>query len=150
MFRGRSITLKHVLIDGQKHIGLQFKFDKVTQALVEKLPNISWSDWFGMYHLANTKDNLSVIFNTFRGEVWINGNYFFVLHNELNTHGPRNVGWYRKRELKKNYKRCPAEYLDKLELKSMLKTQLKPTFISSKVSSTITKNLSQGILLRTR
>ena len=69
MFRGRSITLKHVLIDGQKHIGLQFKFDKVTQALVEKLPNISWSDWFGMYHLANTKDNLSVIFNTSEGHL---------------------------------------------------------------------------------
>jgi integrase/recombinase XerD len=38
MFKGRSITLRHLLIDDRKHIGLQFKSDKVVQALVEKLP----------------------------------------------------------------------------------------------------------------
>ncbi|MEO0570876.1 MAG: site-specific tyrosine recombinase/integron integrase [Bacteroidota bacterium] len=117
MFKGRSITLKHLFINGQKHIGLQFRSDKVTQALVGKLPNVDWSDQFGMYHLANTKDNLSIIFNTFRGEVWINGNYFFDSNAELNAIGPKNVEWFRKRKLKKSCKRCPAEYLDKLELK---------------------------------
>ncbi|MEM1259299.1 MAG: site-specific tyrosine recombinase/integron integrase [Bacteroidota bacterium] len=117
MFKGRNVTLKHLLIDGQKHIGLLFKYDKVTQALVEKLPNVCWSDRYGMYHITNTSGNLSTIFNTFRGEVWINGNYFFDRNNERNTHGPKNVEWYRNRKLKKDVKRCPNEYLDKLELR---------------------------------
>lgn len=117
MSKGRSITLKHLFIDGQKHIGLQFIYDKVIQALVEKLPGVCWSDQFSMYHLANSKANLDIIFNTFKGEVWINGNYFFDLKSELNTDGPKNVEWYRKRKLKKNFKRCPTAYLDKLELK---------------------------------
>lgn len=117
MFKGRSVTLKHLLIEGQKHIGLQFKSDIVTQALIEKLPNVSWSNEFGMYHISNTKANLGIIFNTFRGEVWINGNYFFESDSELNADRPKNVEWYRQRELKKNYKRCPAAYLDKLELR---------------------------------
>ncbi|MEM8929086.1 MAG: site-specific tyrosine recombinase/integron integrase [Bacteroidota bacterium] len=117
MFKGRNVTLKHLLIDGQKHIGLLFKYDKVTQALVEKLPNVCWSDRYGMYHITNTSGNLSTIFNTFRGEVWINGNYFFDRNNERNAHGPKNVEWYRSRKLKKDVKRCPNEYLDKLELR---------------------------------
>jgi len=117
MFKGRSITLKHLLIVGEKNIGLQFRSDKVTLALVQKLPHVRWSEEFGMYHLPNTKVNLSSIFDTFRGEVWVNGNYFFDSDTELNLHGPKNVEWYRKRDLKKSFKRCPAEYLDKLELK---------------------------------
>jgi len=117
MFKGRSITLKHIMIDGQKHIGLHFKSDKVIQALVERLPNICWSGQLGMYHLTNTKANLNMIFNTFRGEVWINGNYFFDSSKSRNTDSPKNVEWYRKRMLKENFKRCPAEYLDKLELR---------------------------------
>lgn len=117
MFNGRSITLKHLLIDDEKQIGLQFKSDKVVQALVEQLPTVLWSDRFGMYYLPNTKANLNTIFDIFRGEVWINGNYFFDSSSVLNEDRPKNVGWYRKRELKKDFKRCPAEYLDKLELR---------------------------------
>lgn len=117
MFKGRSVTLKHLLIQGQKHIGLQFQSDRVTQALVGELANVHWSDRFGMYHLENTKANLSAIFDTFRGEVWINGNYFFDSNRKRNTEGPKNVEWYRRRKLKKNVKRCPPEYFDKLELR---------------------------------
>ena len=62
MFKGRSITLKHLLIGGEKHIGLQFRSDKVTLALVQRLNNIRWSEEFGMYHLPNTKGNLNSIF----------------------------------------------------------------------------------------
>jgi len=108
MFKGRSVTLKHLLINGQKHIGLQFRSDKVIQALVEKLPDVRWSDQFGMYHIINSKDNLGIIFNTFMGEVWINGNHFFGSNGELNPDRPKNVEWYRTRYLKKNSKRCPA------------------------------------------
>ena len=85
MFKGRSITLRHLLIDEIKHIGLQFKSDKVVLALVEKLPGISWNAEYGMYHIPNNKTNLGILFSTFRGEVWINGNYFFENSTGLNT-----------------------------------------------------------------
>jgi len=117
MFKGRSITIRHLLIDGEKHIGLQFKSDKVVQALVEKLPGVSWNEEYGMYHIQNNKTNIGILFNTFRGEVWINGNYFFENHTGLNPEKPDNILWYRNRDLKKGFKRCPDEYLDKLELR---------------------------------
>ncbi|MEM9143849.1 MAG: hypothetical protein AAGA86_12750 [Bacteroidota bacterium] len=125
MFKGRSITLKHLLIDGNKHIGLQFKSDKVVQALVEKLPKVKWSEEFAMYHIENNKTNLGVIFNKFRGEAWINGNYFFESKSELNTEKPKNISWYRNRSLDKNVKRCPTEYLDKLEIKKIFREHRK-------------------------
>lgn len=125
MFKGRSITLKHLLIGGTKQIGLQFKSDKVVQALVEKLPKVKWSEEFAMYHIDNNKTNLGIIFNKFRGEVWINGNYFFESKSELNTEKPKNVSWYRHRSLDTNTKRCPTEYLDKLEIKKYSENTVK-------------------------
>ncbi|UWX56253.1 site-specific integrase [Maribacter litopenaei] len=125
MFKGRNITLRHLLIGGKKHIGLQFKSDKVVQALVEKLPEVYWNDEFGMYHIPNNKRNLGIIFNTFRGEVWVNGNYFFENGQELNEDRPKNVSWYRTRKLQKDFKRCPDEYLDKLELRRYAENTVK-------------------------
>ncbi len=116
MFKGRSITLKHLLIDGKKHIGLQFKSDKVVQALVEKLPQVGWNDEFGMSHIPNTKENLDFIFNTFRGEAWINGNYFFAERIINSDNEAINVEWFRKRNHGPEYRPCPEEYLLKLEL----------------------------------
>lgn len=115
MNHGRSITLKHLLIDGMKHIGLQFSNDKVILALINSLPDIAWSDVFNMYYLPNNEGNLKLIFEIFRGEAWINGNYFF--EKKLNNdNGPLNVDWFRKRTLAKDYHPCPDEYLLKLEL----------------------------------
>ncbi|PIB31282.1 site-specific tyrosine recombinase/integron integrase [Maribacter sp. 4G9] len=125
MFKGRSITLRHLLIDGRKHIGLQFKSDKVVQALVEKLPGVSWNKEYGMFHIQNNKNNIGVLFNTFRGEVWINGNYFFENSIGLNQEKPNNISWYRTRDLKKDFKRCPDEYLDKLELRKYSENTVK-------------------------
>ena len=116
MVKGRSITLKHLLVDGKKRIGLQFKSDKVVQALVEKLPDLLWSDEFRMYHIANTSDNLNKVFDGLRGEVWVNGNSFFASKEDLNIEKPKNIEQYRKRQLDNGLKRCPAAYLDKLEL----------------------------------
>ncbi len=125
MFKGRSITLRHLLINNVKHIGLQFKSDKVIQALVEKLPHICWSQEYGTYHILNNKTNLSTLFSTFRGEVWINGNYFFENSHGLNPDKPNNIDWYRNRELKEGFKRCPEEYLDKLELRRYAENTVK-------------------------
>ncbi|MDO6821357.1 site-specific tyrosine recombinase/integron integrase [Zobellia sp. 1_MG-2023] len=125
MFKGRSITLRHLLINNRKHIGLQFKSDKVIQALADRLPGISWHDEYGMYHIKNNRANLAILFKTFRGEVWINGNYFFENKTGLNPEIPKNISWYRNRDMKEGFKRCPIAYLDKLELRRYAENTVK-------------------------
>lgn len=73
----RHITLKHLLIQEKQCIGLQFNSDKVIQALVKELPTPKWSNEFNMAYIMNTKSNLNLIFEKFRGVAWVNCNYFF-------------------------------------------------------------------------
>ena len=46
--RERQITLKHMYIKDQKMIGIKFYPDKVLQALIKQLPNVKWSEIYGM------------------------------------------------------------------------------------------------------
>ncbi len=117
MEKGRSITLKHLLINNQRCIGIQFYMDKVIQALLKELPNVSWSDEYNMSYIPNTKSNLNMIFNIFKGAVWVNCNTFFGKNMAKNYNDPVNVEWFRKRKLIDGYRACPIEYLDKLEIK---------------------------------
>lgn len=113
----RSITLKHLLIDSDKKIGILFNADKVIQALVKQLPNLKWSEEFNMFYIPNTKDNLTLIFNKFRGVVWVNCNHFFK-DKVINPYSEKpDVNWFRRRKLDENYRACPEEFLQKLELK---------------------------------
>lgn len=113
----KSITLKHLLVEQKKCIGLQFTTNKVIQVLVDTLPNIAWSQEFGMFYLPNNKNNLEQIFKTFHGVAWVNGNYFFT-EKVINEDNPiLNLERYRKRKPKEGFKLCPEEYLLKLELK---------------------------------
>lgn len=113
----KSITLKHLLIGQQKCIGIKFDSDKVLLALAENLPDISWSGEFGMYYLPNLKSNLDLIFKTFNGVAWINGNYFFR-EKVVNENNPViKLERYRKRDPIAGYRTCPEDYLLKLELK---------------------------------
>ncbi|MFX0558088.1 site-specific tyrosine recombinase/integron integrase [Maribacter sp. CXY002] len=113
----QSITIKHLLINNQKCIGLQFNTNKVLQALVDSLPNVTWSKSFGMYHIPNNKANLERIFKTFRGVAWINGNYFFTERIITSDNPELNLAQIRNRPERKDYKKCPEQYLLKLELK---------------------------------
>lgn len=113
----KSITLKHLLIDQRKCIGLQFSTNKVVQALVDSLPNVSWSQDFAMFHVPNNKSNLELIFKTFYGVAWVNGNFFFS-DKIINVDNPElNLERFRNRKPKEGFKPCPEEYLLKLELK---------------------------------
>lgn len=113
----KSITLKNLLINEQKQIGIQFQPDKVVQALIKELPNIKWSKEFGMAYIPNNKLNIKLIFQKFRGVAWVNGNYFFSKKRVFNQNEPINVEWFRRRKVAPGYKVCPEEYLLKLELK---------------------------------
>ena len=113
----RVITLKHLFIGSKRQIGLKFYTDKVIQALVKELPDPKWSDKYGMPYILNRKDNLDLIFKKFRGVAWINCHHFFPKRPVSNSNEPLDINRYRKRKLSPGYRRCPEEYLSKLELK---------------------------------
>lgn len=105
------------MINDKKMIGIKFLPDKVIQVLIKSLPSPKWSNMHNMAYLPNTKQNLGLIFNTFKGVVWINYNRFLT-NKPLNTNNEAvDVNWFRKRKVIPEYRLCPEEYLLKLELK---------------------------------
>lgn len=117
MNKEKSITLKNLYINEQKCIGLQFYTDKVIQALVKELPSPKWSKEFNMVYVLNNKNTLDEIFHKFRGVAWVNCNHFFTNKTVKGNNETLNVDWFRKRTPSPNYRTCPEEYLQKLELK---------------------------------
>lgn len=113
----KHITLKHLMISHKKCIGLQFHTDKVILALLKEIPDVSWSEEFGMYHVPNTKPHLDKLFSIYRGVAWINCKYFFDKNNSKQLDDPIEVVWMGKRILKKDHRVCPKAYLQKLEVK---------------------------------
>ena len=113
----RSITLKHLLVNNQQCIGFQFNADKVIEALIEQLPYPKWSHEFRMAYILNTKENVNLIFEKFRGVAWVNCNYFFQERIINHDNDAIDIKWFRNRLRKKNYKSCPEAYLQKLALK---------------------------------
>jgi len=112
----KHITLKHLLINDQKMIGIQFHPNKVIQALIKELPNPKWSKEYSMVYIHNNKENLDQIFDKFRGEAWINGNLFFK-EKVIRDNQPITIDWYRNRTKNHFFKYVPEVYLSKLELK---------------------------------
>ena len=125
MDNGRSVTLKHLLIKEKRYIGLQFNADKVIHALVKQLPDVKWSNSFNMAYILNSKQNLNEIFKIFNGVVWVNCNHFFDKSIIKGTNEEIDITWFRKRELPANYRVCPTNYLDKLELKKYANNTVK-------------------------
>lgn len=113
----RHLTLKHLLIDNKKYIGLQFYSDKVINSLIKEFKDLGWSKEYNMHYIPNNKANLDTIFSLFRGIAWINTNYFFEKSNSKQLDETFDISWYRKRKTYSDYKYCPASYLYKLEIK---------------------------------
>ena len=117
MIYDRRITLKHLLFNGKRYIGLQFHPEKVLTALTEQLQEAFWVAEYKMYALPNHPHNIQRIFNLFKGVAYVNGQYFFTkkpLHGKTTT---EDISSLRNRKLPEHYRLCPAAYLDKLELK---------------------------------
>ena len=113
----KSITLYNLMIKNQKMIGIKFSPDRLIQSLIKGLPNPKWSKQHNMAYILNTKDNLGIIFITFKGVVWINYNRFLT-NKPINTNNDEvDVEWFRKRKTVPDYRLCPEDYLLKLELK---------------------------------
>jgi len=125
----KSITLYHLMIKNQKMIGIKFSPDRLIQSLIKGLPNPKWSKQYNMAYIHNTKSNLGIIFNTFKGVVWINYNRFYT-NRAINTKNETvDVEWFRKRKPIPEYRLCPEEYLLKLELKRYANSTVR-TYVS--------------------
>ncbi|MFH4966180.1 hypothetical protein V8G69_14360 [Gaetbulibacter sp. M235] len=94
----QQITLKHLLIDNNKCIGLEFYSNKALNILVNELDSVSWSDEFNMHYLPNNKNNLDSIYNLFRGIAWINSKYFFQETRSKQLFETFDVAWFRSRK----------------------------------------------------
>lgn len=113
----KNITLKHLFINNEKQIGIKFYPNKMVQTIIKGLPDVKWSNKFGMAYIKNSPKNLNLIFEDFKGLAWINCAHFFP-NNKLKTNNNAvKVNDFRKRTLPTSYRKCPEDFLQKLELK---------------------------------
>ena len=113
----RSVTLIHLLLKEEKRIGLRHHPDKVISALMSTLPDVVWDEDLNLSHLANTRKNVDLIFSTFKGEVWVNGNYFFKEKPLIAENPILNLHDLRTRADVPGKRTCPPSYFNKLEIK---------------------------------
>ena len=111
-----NITLKHLLIDEKKYIGLQFFPNKTIESIIKNNHFCDWNEQYNMYCTPNTPENFSLIFNLFKGIAWINGTHFFEGKKIKKDNEPINLDSYRKDTHYKKFK-VPENYLSKLEYK---------------------------------
>jgi site-specific recombinase XerD len=131
----KILNLEHLLIKGEKQIGIKFYPDKAVQEVIKKLPDVKWSKQYGMAFIKNNKANVNLIFNRFRGIAWVNGKRFFkrkerYLIKDIDyTDEKIKIENYRQRELKQDYRPCPDEFLRKLEIEHYSYNTIK-TYVS--------------------
>jgi integrase/recombinase XerD len=114
----QSVTLKHLLINGIKQIGIKFYPNKLIQTVIKGLPDPKWSQKFGMAYILNTPSNIKTLFKDFRGVAWVNSSHFFPKQSSPYNSTPFTINDYRKRNIEVTIKRVPESFLRKLELKS--------------------------------
>jgi site-specific recombinase XerD len=113
----KMLSLAHLLIKGEKQIGMKFYPNKAIQEVVKKLPDVKWSRQYDMAYIKNNKSNVNLIFNRFRGIAWVNGKRFF---NDKPIDGYNievNIDFFRNRIKSGTYRYCPDSYLDKLQIR---------------------------------
>lgn len=112
------ITLRNILVDGNKCIGLQFFPSKRVQVFIRMLDNPRWATLYQMVFVLNTPENLKQIFETFKGEAWINCRYFFK-NRPIHTHALptdlRLINQKNENRIASGEAACPKEYIQLLE-----------------------------------
>jgi integrase/recombinase XerD len=112
------ITLRHLMIDGNKCIGMQFYASKIIHALIKTLDSPKWSAQYSMVYIANTPYNVHSIFKTFKGAAWINCRYFYRNKPVFANAQPVDLSSLKnKAAIVNNEAACPQEYIDLLETK---------------------------------
>ena len=123
-----TLTIRHLIVDNQKKIGLEYKNNPAIQALVNTFNDVKWSDKFGMNYINNNKDNLDRIFTIFKGIAWVNGKCFFK-DKPINANIPEPNYSYIKNRKSNKKRKCPSEYIDKLQVLRYSKSTVK-TYVS--------------------
>lgn len=114
----KRISLHHILIQGEKQIGIKYPADQQIIDTIERLTGAKWSDQYHMVYLFNNQTNLKRIFNLFRGIAWVDTSAFIGKRGKPRMDSPLlSIEQYRQRTLPKGYRQCPEEFLLKLELK---------------------------------
>ncbi len=128
----KRITLKHVVINNKKLIGLQFYPNKVLQALVKQLPCVKWDNQSNMACVSNSPQNLAVIYKTFKGVAFLDGKYFYrnkPLVKPVLPEKQVTVASFLDRYMPADYRKCPQAYIEKLAIKKYSLSTAK-TYIS--------------------
>ena len=110
------ITLIHLFLDETKMIGILFQPNKLLQNLIKSLPNPKWSEKDNAVYIKNNKENLTQLFDTFRGIAWVDTR-LFLTDKPIKDNPKLNIESFRNRKVIDGYKHCPETYLTKLELK---------------------------------
>jgi integrase/recombinase XerD len=110
------ITLRHLMIKGNKYIGIQFYHSVMIHALIKTLDSPKWSQEYSMAYIPNTPDNVYSIFRTFKGSAWINCRYFYKNKPVFSNAKAVDLSSLKKQSTG-NKEACPVEYLALLETK---------------------------------
>lgn len=125
----QHITLKRIYIGDQPCIGLKFYANKAIQIIIKELNNVQWSKEFTMYYILNNKTNINEIFSLFKGIAWIDTQYFYEKNRSKKLNETFDASWVKTRARPNNFKFCPDNYLQKLELKKYANNTVK-TYVS--------------------
>ena len=111
------ITLRHLMINGNKYIGMQFYASKIIHALIKTLDSPKWSQEHSMVYISNTPDNVYSIFRTFKGTAWINCRYFYRNKPVFSNAQPVDLSTIKSKSAANVEDACPPEYIELLETK---------------------------------
>lgn len=111
----RYVTLRHLLIEGKKMIGLQFYQDVAVHAIIQQLPDVAYSDEFSLYYVPNKSTHLTAIMKSFKGVAWINMRYFDINKPVYEGAEKPDLRKLRSRYIDVDFRPCPPEFIEKLE-----------------------------------
>ena len=112
-----QITLKHLLIDKKKQIGLKFEYNETLAQILRGNQDFVWSNYYNMFYCKNSRKNIDWIYQIFKGIAWINSQSFFQKKYKGRNTVPDTIEEYRNRVKIKGVRYCPEEFYDKLENK---------------------------------
>lgn len=111
------ITLRNLMIDGQRCIGLQYYPIRGIDLIVNDLSQVQYSDEYRMRYVANTEEVLHTIMQRFKGIAWINFKFFFK-NKPIHTYGGHeDFSALKEKNQRQNLvlHYCPPEYIQLLE-----------------------------------
>jgi site-specific recombinase XerD len=111
------LTLKHLVLKGERKIAFEYKSSKKIDELVRSLGDVWWSNYYQVAYMSYSKEKLNQIYITFRGKAWINGRFFYRNRPIDNSRGIVYLNEIREKYLQTPQKNivCPKEYIEMLE-----------------------------------